>query len=93
LLVNGTQTTVARGRYNKGITRFAYVGDRPIHRLGNLVRGMARKILSQRIAIQTATGLLGATRQAFRALKDLVGNGNGYFHTKGMTRRFPYCND
>ena len=56
-----------------------------IHGIGDLVSGMAGKILGKGIAKELAAGPLCTAREQLGPFKDRVRNGYGCFHTISIT--------
>src|SRR5438093_154859 len=70
---------------DEGVAWIADFAQHGVHCFGCFIRRMPCDILGQRPAIDFAAGFLHAPREAFSGSKNLVGNGNGCFHTNSMT--------
>jgi hypothetical protein len=69
----------------KGIDSIARGVNDPIHGIGDLVSGMAGKILGKGIAKELAAGPLCAARKQLSPFKDGVGDRYSCFHTISIT--------
>src|SRR5438128_1572220 len=75
----------ARGGGNERVFRSTCLGARPVHRLRDLVRRVARQVLLERIAEEPAARLLGPAGQPLRSLVDLIRDRYRCFHTISIT--------
>ena len=83
--------TASRRRGNELVLDGTQFGTGPIHRFGNAVGRVAGQILPKCVAKKPASGPFCLAGQPLGALKELLGNRNGCFHTCSITARTGTC--